>query len=334
MERIKHTVNNPYHLWAHQAQDWAKNSSGNRSFEGRRAFSYAACIGQVFEIKGERVYLLSSNTWSFTTSGHQSECRSAVPRGALAFYVPRVGRGKGYYTEGLDMEAHAENVKYLVDQYREFADKASRARGRRVWYLEQALAYLGKARTYAKTFGVKGAKYPTAKQLAALESHRVEWTEKDRTWQEGEDARQAARRAANERQWAERQAKYEADCKLRAMKDAEQLGAWLQGMGSSRALYHLDYPRMRLVGKMVETTQGAEVPAEHVRKAMPLALSYLNAGREFRPNGQTIRLGHFAVSSITADGLVTVGCHRFPKEEVYRFAVVLGLTVNNGGYAI
>lgn len=53
---------------------------------------------------------------------------------------------------------------------------------------------------------------------------------------------------------------------------------------------------------------------------MPLVLKVLRSGesRTF----EDVTLGHYRLHSI-ADGIVTVGCHRFYAEEVERFAATL-----------
>jgi hypothetical protein len=123
--------------------------------------------------------------------------------------------------------------------------------------------------------------------------------------------------ATRVRKWRQR----EEDAKL---KFEEKLPRWLAGEDVYLGYVPnigTDYLRSRR-GE-VETTRGARVPLDHVKKALPLVLSYVTNGREFKPNGHTIRLGYYTVSGIDADGTLTVGCHRFSKAEILRFAGVL-----------
>lgn len=350
-KRLKHVVQNPYHLWAHQTyaqhgndQNHARNSSGNRSFEGTRAFSYAACIAEIHEVKGQQVYLLSSYRWSSITGGHQSEVHSAIPYEAKesgrVFHVRFMSEpDRSWWSNHLNSQRtnagfHADNVNALIAEFREEAGKAKRARKYKLGHLNSAVQRLDAAQRYAKLFKVKGIRWAKLNaELAELESHREEYQQAyDRAKEREEElarqrheawlAAEPERRAAQEER--ERLAKLREE--ERRKEAEERLEAWLAGDTSvpTYLMGSLPYPRLRVRGDTVETTQGANVPADHVRRVLPMVLSYLDAGREFVPNGKTIHLGHYAVNSISAEGVVTVGCHRFPAEEVRRFAGVLG----------
>jgi hypothetical protein len=334
MPRIKHVLKNPYHAWAHQtyaqygnSENYAHNSSRNKSFSRLNAYSYRAIIGTIDDVpKVGLVYRLSANSWSNTTNKHQSELWSSVPHDAResgrVFRVMRMG----HYDSD-----HAENVAYLLSQFLEIKGKAERARTNGLCHLDHAVGSYNQAKAYAKVFKVKGVKWP-AKLLADLESKREAIQAKTDAANAARDAKREAERIAWEagaperaRQRAEREAFEAAQEAERAVKRQEALAQWLAGEAvPSYLLYGLPNAYMRVKGATVETTQGADAPAEDVAKALPLVLRVLDSGKEFRPEAD-IRLGHYRLNSIAEDGTVTVGCHRFAKAEVLRIAEILGV---------
>lgn len=69
--RIKHVFSNALSVgqfWLKQSQDWGKNKCGNISFRDKVLYSYSTAIANIVK---ENVVLLSSDTYSTTTSGHQ-----------------------------------------------------------------------------------------------------------------------------------------------------------------------------------------------------------------------------------------------------------------------
>jgi hypothetical protein len=110
-------------LWASQSQSSARNANKTYWFEGPRIYSYAECIGHLLEsVHGERVALITSGTWSVTTSRH--EFRSIVAAHSagvdLRFRVPSIERPN-----------HDLNLKYLMALVHEEADRAASSRDRR-----------------------------------------------------------------------------------------------------------------------------------------------------------------------------------------------------------
>jgi hypothetical protein len=101
----------------------------------------------------------------------------------------------------------------------------------------------------------------------------------------------------------------------------EKLPLWLAGEHVSLGYHNTAY--LRVKDNEVETSQGARVPLEHVKKALPLVMAYVRNGREYHRNGHTIHLGHYAIDSIDAEGNLRAGCHLFSKAEIERFAGVL-----------
>jgi hypothetical protein len=105
------------HLWAHQMQDHARNSGGNFYFEGADIHSYGSHFrcGSVSKNKaGETAYLITTRTYSNTTSKHMSYVNGAIPSGALRFDTDRIPRLKG--CGRLGKYDHQETLFYIIDQ--------------------------------------------------------------------------------------------------------------------------------------------------------------------------------------------------------------------------
>lgn len=80
-----------------------------------------------------------------------------------------------------------------------------------------------------------------------------------------------------------------------------------------------------IMGGTLETSQGAEVPLPHAIRVFRFLKSCRDAGKGWRANGRTLRVGHFAVDSVTAEGDFVAGCHRFTWAEVAALAERLGI---------
>lgn len=80
-----------------------------------------------------------------------------------------------------------------------------------------------------------------------------------------------------------------------------------------------------IVGGTLETSHGAEAPLVHSLKAFAFVRRVVTTGKAWAANGHTIRVGHFHVDSITADGTMKAGCHTIHLAEMERLAVVLGV---------
>ncbi len=82
---------------------------------------------------------------------------------------------------------------------------------------------------------------------------------------------------------------------------------------------------MRIYGDELQTSWGASVPLAHAIKVFQFVKLVRQRGVEWRRNGKTIRVGHFHVDHIRADGSFTAGCHQFSWEEVERVAALAGV---------
>lgn len=113
-----------------------------------------------------------------------------------------------------------------------------------------------------------------------------------------------------------------ADVEGRALYDAERMAAereareaWLNGEGDRYTRLSgtngTALVRRSSDGERLETSQGADVPWSHAVKAFRFIRLCVEKGEAFHTNGRVIRVGHFTVDYITADGDMKAGCHRF-----------------------
>ena len=124
------------HLWAHQSQDEARNSSRSLYFVGPTIYSYGShfpIARHITNNRGERAILFTTAHYSMTTSGHCSAVARAIPRNVPVFHVAHVQNGSA------DLPNHRDNVENYLHRLSETLGKAKRARSHRDWYQREAL---------------------------------------------------------------------------------------------------------------------------------------------------------------------------------------------------
>lgn len=136
--------------------------------------------------------------------------------------------------------------------------------------------------------------------------------------------KEAQERAERER--AEREAARLAEIARKREEEAANRERWLAGehvrfTGSDESGGAL----MRIVGDTLQTSWGAEVPLEHAKAAFRMIAACRKAGKSWRRNGQTIRVGHFQIDAIEPSGDFKAGCHDFKWPEVSRIARLAGV---------
>ena len=101
----------------------------------------------------------------------------------------------------------------------------------------------------------------------------------------------------------------------RMAREAEARELWLKGEGDRYARLSgangTALVRRSPDGERLETSHGADVPWSHAVKAFRFIRLCVEKGEAFHTNGRVIRVGHFTVDYITADGDMKAGCHRF-----------------------
>lgn len=207
-----------FHHFANKVQPSGRY--GNTSFALPRAYSYAACIAQHFP---EGV-VLSSATYSNTTTRHQSELRQAC-RHLTRVYVPD--------PDSVDTSYRA--VKINVEN---LLKKASTAKAKRDSYLGDALRQVQDFNIFAEWCG---------------STLRIEAPVTD-----GEALKQIAISVKTET--AKRNAAIKARVRIAALDNAEKLAEWRKG-AYIHLPYNLPVA-LRVSGEYIETSKGARIPVK------------------------------------------------------------------------
>jgi hypothetical protein len=108
---------------------------------------------------------------------------------------------------------------------------------------------------------------------------------------------------------------------------AERIALWYAGerVGSVYFDAATGGAALRIVGDTLQTSHGAEVPLAHAIKVFRFVKLCRDKGETWMRNGKTIRVGHFQVDSVAADGSFVAGCHAFTWPEIERVAKAANL---------
>lgn len=96
---------------------------------------------------------------------------------------------------------------------------------------------------------------------------------------------------------------------------------WQAGQGNASQIRAHAHTLVRRRGDRLETSRGAECPFAHAVLAFVKAQECRATGTTWHRNGQQIRVGHFNVDSIDAQGNLRAGCHTLEYSEMLRLAV-------------
>lgn len=315
------------HVWAQQNQDSGRSHNGNYSFDGRVLYSYTTAIARFTEdASGRRVALVTSRTYSQTTSSKHMPPIWRALRGSVYFRVPDVG---AVLLGGRD---HARNLAYLVEQFRE-AER--RFRGRRKVYAQDVAAHirewLGRewaiAMDYAEAFGLERpadlpADFTALDVLAAEIAAMREQREAARNTPEA-----IAKREVEAAKRAERKERAEAEARrVQMLKDSERRAEWLAGGRIHyRGTTEAGGAFLRVMGDKLETSQGAVVPLADAIKVFRFVKLCRERGEGWTRNGARIPVGGFQVDRIDASGNFKAGCHFIEWPEIVSAATMAGV---------
>ena len=297
------------HQWAHASDTSRARRAGNVSTSGHAFTSYATDVAAWYDQPTGRVFLVTSESFSVSTSKHVSVARGAAY--GRVFLVPYVVIGYNGRAPRVDtMDAlHAGNLAHLVHAVRESFDKARRATTHAEMYAHEACTYAENAFRYAGAFDLgdeavtraAGADYRTVCAAAAAGA----WPDDVAAHVARVNARPPRRRPAR-RGWFHAPA---APFRSLAARRAE----WRAFRGPN--VVPGGDIMLRARGDDVETSLGASVPGYG-------ALRLYDAWRA----GHDVvgsRVGMYRVDAQTPD-LLTIGCHRLTRAECDAFAIVAG----------
>jgi hypothetical protein len=298
------------HVWAQRSQESGK--AGNMFFEGESIYSY----GRHFEIARHvsGAVLFTTASYSNSTAKHKNYTRRAVSH-LTVFTVPSMFDHKANaeaYLKAVDRWI-AEARKSIYSGYRiDAARNESREAMRYARHFKKGVG----ARLFKKIQKQFEARWFTPREVAAMRA-------KEEKYKAGKDARQEARRSAEQARYARTEARRRAEVETFNLwgEEIEALTAeaFRNGQSVPRDSWSYDAPvLLRLIedGKTIETSQGAYVPTEHARGLWTL----IQKGSDIKD----IRIGSYKVSGVH-DGKLVIGCHKIPLREVARMAFKLGL---------
>jgi hypothetical protein len=293
------------HLWVHRTQDEARNRQGNLYFNGDTIYSYGShfpIARHVTNEAGERAVLLTTATYSVTTSSHCSAVRSAIPSGIRVFHVPNVCHGR---YSGTQLTAYDHS--YNVDDYSERIEKhvvtSARARSSysKEWNHERAVRLRDEAIAYCEFFSLP---VPNIHAVPEIDSDALTAIRKREAKRAAEKAEQTKRERAEA-----------------IVRQHELITKW------RTSEYHgclYDIPVMlRIVGDEVQTSRGARFPISHAKRALAFVRKVRESGQAYVRNGRTIHLGPYALDRIERDGTVKAGCHVVSWQEIEQIAPFL-----------
>jgi hypothetical protein len=295
------------HLWAHQAQTWARNSGKTIYFEKRTIYSYGSHfpIASIVKTKTGEVILFNSDRHSVTTSKHQSWVRHAIPSSFDVFTVPSIPSN-----ERTHFDMHIVNANHYRETIQHLINRAARAKSdlQKRYLTDEITATLAEADRYAAAFKCK-----KIMKLPKLPANWEAYASELRT--------KTAKKAAETR-------KREAAAKAKRIEQAaEAIAKWQAGDNVSLPY---DIPTMLRIKTVttdgdtsetiVQTSRGASVPIEHAIRGLRIVRAVMHSGKEYQRNGHTEHLGPYAVDRITTDGTLYAGCHVITWDEIEKIA--------------
>ena len=289
------------HLWAHQTQDEARSS--NTFFEGPTFYSYgyhfpvATIVTHGTGKHKKTAVLMTTRTYSNTTSKHIWAAKSASSH-MTVFNVP-IGGSRSYDSTDVRVDDldKKDSLLKLFESYQprvnEAVKSAAAARTRKAEHIRTASNLIAEANEFAAFFGIR-------RRLKVMEDVEQMLAE----------AKEAEARALA----------------ARRVKSAKHLSEWLEGTRSSVEDYNsLPHAYLRIArdGTEIETTHHAFVPVRHAHRAYKVFMKMRERKETYHRNGHTERLGHYAIDSMDAAGMLKIGCHTIPWSEVEKLAVKL-----------
>jgi hypothetical protein len=185
------------HLWAHRTQEEARNRQSNLYFTGDTIYSYGShfpIARYVTNDAGERAVLLTTATYSVTTSSHCSAVRFAIPSGIPIFHVPNVCHGR-YSGSELAADDHAGNLADYTERIEQHIVTSARARSSyaKEWNHEHAVRLRDEAIACCAFFGLS---VPNIHEVPELDSEALSAIRKREAKRASEKAEQTKRERA------------------------------------------------------------------------------------------------------------------------------------------
>lgn len=328
------------HMWAHKAQASARNPRGNFYYNGATIYSYRDSfpVATIVTLthgpnKGKEIVYITDNKFSVTTAKHIGDVWAAIHR-----YDRTIGdgewveAGRKVFRVHRPLDSQAAMVRYwgviiglaadrVVD-----APKGTRGTTKARLYNEY-IALIARANDWAQYIGER-KRWKAPESMETLAATLA--GDRKRAQIADDKARAKAAKERIKRDLQER------------LDDHETIQRWINGnevrvpydvvecyLRVERAKYDGSNPSVDYGDGELVTSKGARMPLDHARKALRLIRAVVARGEDWHRNGQTIRLGHYQIDSIAANGDVKAGCHFVTYAEIERIAPQIENTGGN-----
>ena len=290
------------HIWAQQNQQEGRTATGNFYFNGPTLYSYGNhfIVGKFEQHNGNRCILMSTRTYSVTTSSQQAIARQAIRNNPLpVFYVP------------CPEEFGVSNKVIWDRQIDTLLVKAATARTKRDSIMQEVTDLATMANSYATFFEL-----PWTVEVPALsEEFCTNIRKGNKEWALQEQIR---------KETAER-----AEAHIKATCVSE----WLLGVSDSIPYrYRPEDALLRVRGDEVQTSHGATVSISEALGVLPLIRHCRQMETGVVATGRTHHIGQFPVKEIMSNGDMVVGCHSIKWGEIEKVAIVLEMSLNQGEF--
>jgi hypothetical protein len=276
------------HLWASQNKNYGKGS--NFFFEGTTIYSY----GRHFPIarfvmneRGNRAVLFTKDRRGPATAKHIGYARRAIPYGVPVFCVPDLRMNP----------SPQEILRARVADFNESVEAAKRSRTSQ-WKPLEAHAISQEIEELCAFYGLENplANEETRSLLQKLDEKRQSMAEK-KAAKAKEEIDKSIKRFFSD----------DSFCPNKCLLEIPPL---------LRRIHRHD-------GIFVQTSHGAEVKYENARRSFMFIYRMWDEGKEWVRDVETHNVGPFELCAIGSDS-VTIGCHKFERKEVERFAAQEG----------
>lgn len=312
------------HIWAQQNKERGQTSNGNIFFNGKVIYSYGHHFPMAIFLDDNTV-LINSDSYSISTSQHQTDVRRALCGDIKKLYAPTsIMRCVERHADSDDKKATVQSLKFNKQDLQKAAVSAARelclaAARRRAAHLKESdyKAAHNAIQVLHEVYSFYGLKLNKAcydlQDMILNDQENLQAHFKDKL------AKEKKAKAAAERKRKKERAKTIAD-NVQAFRDGTPRHLLAHG-----ALYEAASILLRLSAPNIETSQRASFPIVHAVKAFEFIKACKDNEQEFNSNGKMIRLGDFMIDRIETNGNVKAGCHYVEYSEIERIARELKL---------
>lgn len=295
------------HVYAQRTQEQGRTNNGNVWFNGDVIYSYGHHFPMACFIDNNAI-LVNDDSYSISTSQHQSELRMAVSH-YNTFYVPTQILKDFLYTKKFDKSFKEKLVKYAMNKSNQYINCATKRR--KISLKESDLSSARYELRKAIELFTHFKKKPPVKLTKALNTLN---NDIDTVLNEHKVALDKAKKASDRKEKAKQK---------QLMKNAEK---WRSNtLEPGQSIYGLSKTLMRVNGDNIETSKNANFPIEHAKKAFKLIRAVKEKGETWTNDNHEIRLGYYKIDKIDNKGNVTAGCHYVEWDQIELCAIELNI---------